>query len=53
MVQREGWSGFELPVQVSKVVPHTPADRCTPRVCEGDEVLMINGRDVHGRVTSR
>ncbi|XP_026847308.1 tyrosine-protein phosphatase non-receptor type 4 [Drosophila persimilis] len=44
----KGGVDLSLPVQVSKVVPHTPADRCTPRVCEGDEVLMINGRDVHG-----
>ncbi|XP_034484203.1 tyrosine-protein phosphatase non-receptor type 4 [Drosophila innubila] len=44
----KGGVDLGLPVQVSKVVPHTPADRCSPRVCEGDEVLMINGRDVHG-----
>ncbi|XP_030380218.1 tyrosine-protein phosphatase 1 [Scaptodrosophila lebanonensis] len=44
----KGGVDLSLPVQVSKVVPHTPADRCTPRVCEGDEVVMINGRDVHG-----
>ncbi|EDW76939.1 uncharacterized protein Dwil_GK13061 [Drosophila willistoni] len=44
----KGGVDLGLPVQVSKVVPNTPADRCTPRVCEGDEVLMINGRDVHG-----
>ncbi|KAH8345782.1 hypothetical protein KR067_004321 [Drosophila pandora] len=44
----KGGVDLNLPVLVSKVVPHTPADRCTPRVCEGDQVLMINGRDVHG-----
>lgn len=44
----KGGIDLSLPVQVSKVVPYTPADRCTPRVCEGDEVVMINGRDVHG-----
>lgn len=44
----KGGIDLGLPVQVSKVVPNTPADRCTPRVCEGDEVVMINGRDVVG-----
>ncbi|XP_037939392.1 tyrosine-protein phosphatase non-receptor type 4 isoform X2 [Teleopsis dalmanni] len=44
----KGGIDLSLPVQVSKVVPNTPADRCIPRVCEGDEVVMINGRDVHG-----
>ncbi|XP_004519043.1 tyrosine-protein phosphatase non-receptor type 4 [Ceratitis capitata] len=44
----KGGVDLGLPVQVSKVVPNTPADRCTPRVCEGDEVVMINGRDVIG-----
>ncbi|KAH8297751.1 hypothetical protein KR054_008585 [Drosophila jambulina] len=44
----KGGVNLSHPVQVSKVVPHTPADRCTPRVREGDEVLMINGREVHG-----
>lgn len=36
-----------LPVFVSRVAPHTPADRSIPKVCEGDQVLMINGRDVN------
>lgn len=44
----KGGIDLSLPVQVSKVVPNTPADRCTPRVCEGDEVVMINGREVRG-----
>lgn len=44
----KGGIDLGLPVQVSKVVPNTPADRCTPRVCEGDEVVLINGREVVG-----
>ncbi|XP_037818072.1 tyrosine-protein phosphatase non-receptor type 4 isoform X1 [Lucilia sericata] len=44
----KGGIDLSLPVQVSKVVPNTPADRCTPRVREGDEVVLINGREVHG-----
>uniref|UniRef100_A0A182Q480 protein-tyrosine-phosphatase n=1 Tax=Anopheles farauti TaxID=69004 RepID=A0A182Q480_9DIPT len=35
-----------LPIVVSRVAPHTPADKSTPRVCEGDQVVRINGRDV-------
>lgn len=42
----KGGIDLKLPVLVSRVAPHTPADRCTPRICEGDQVLMINGRDV-------
>lgn len=26
----------------------TPADRSNPRICEGDQVVMINGRDISG-----
>ncbi|XP_058168479.1 LOW QUALITY PROTEIN: tyrosine-protein phosphatase non-receptor type 4 [Anopheles ziemanni] len=35
-----------LPIVVSRVAPHTPADKSVPRVCEGDQVVRINGRDV-------
>ncbi|KAI9587791.1 tyrosine-protein phosphatase non-receptor type 4 isoform X1 [Glossina fuscipes] len=44
----KGGIDLGLPVQVSKVVPNTPADRCIPRVREGDEVVLINGREVQG-----
>lgn len=43
-----GGVDLNLPVLVSRVAPHTPADRTQPRICEGDEVCMINGRDVCG-----
>ncbi|XP_055382122.1 tyrosine-protein phosphatase non-receptor type 4 isoform X2 [Condylostylus longicornis] len=43
----KGGTDIGLPVQVSKVVPNTPADRSIPRICEGDEVIMINGRLVN------
>lgn len=43
-----GGVDLNLPVLVSRVAPHTPADRTLPRICEGDEVVMINGRDVCG-----
>lgn len=44
----KGGIDLKLPVQVSRVVPNTPADRSNPRICEGDHVVMINGRDVNG-----
>lgn len=43
-----GGVDLKLPVLVSRVAPHTPADRTIPRICEGDQVVMINGRDVNG-----
>lgn len=42
----KGGVDLNLPIQVSRVAPHTPADRSTPRICEGDQLVMINGRDV-------
>ncbi|XP_070000896.1 tyrosine-protein phosphatase non-receptor type 4 isoform X2 [Penaeus vannamei] len=42
----KGGSDQNLPVLVSRVAPNTPADRCYPRLNEGDQVLLINGRDV-------
>ena len=31
---------------VSRVAGGTPADKCVPRLNEGDQVVLINGRDV-------
>lgn len=42
----KGGIDLSLPIQVSKVVPHTAADSANPKICEGDEVVRINGRDV-------
>jgi len=33
-------------VIVSRVAGGTPADTCIPRLSEGDQVVMINGRDI-------
>ncbi|KAL3187982.1 hypothetical protein MRX96_024333 [Rhipicephalus microplus] len=44
----KGGADQNLPILVSRVVPHTPADTCTPRLREGDQLLLINGRDVAG-----
>ncbi|KAB7507413.1 Tyrosine-protein phosphatase 1 [Armadillidium nasatum] len=42
----KGGSDQQQPVLVSKVAPGTAADRCYPRLNEGDQVLFINGVDV-------
>jgi tyrosine-protein phosphatase non-receptor type 4 len=36
----------KLPIIVSRVGSNTPADRCYPKLNEGDQVVLINGRDV-------
>lgn len=43
-----GGVDLNLPVLVSRVAPHTPADRTNPRISQGDQVVMINGCDVSG-----
>lgn len=40
--------GLQSPILVSRVAPHTPADKSDPRVCVGDQVIMINGQNVKG-----
>lgn len=42
----KGGADLQLPVLVSRVAPNTPAELSTPRIAEGDQVLMINGRDI-------
>ncbi|XP_055627036.1 tyrosine-protein phosphatase non-receptor type 4 [Toxorhynchites rutilus septentrionalis] len=42
----KGGVDLGLPVQVSRVAPHTPADKSTPRICEGDQLVLINGCEV-------
>ncbi|KPP59714.1 tyrosine-protein phosphatase non-receptor type 4-like [Scleropages formosus] len=41
-----GGSDQKMPVIVSRVAPGTPADMCMPRLNEGDQVVLINGRDI-------
>lgn len=31
---------------MSRVAPNTPADKCNPRLNEGDQIVQINGHDV-------
>ncbi|KAF2361135.1 PDZ domain [Trinorchestia longiramus] len=42
----KGGADQESPVLVSKVTAGSPADTCFPRLNEGDQVLLINGREV-------
>ncbi|UYV61015.1 hypothetical protein LAZ67_1003112 [Cordylochernes scorpioides] len=44
----KGGADQNLPILVSRVAPNTPADMCVPRLNEGDQVLVINGREVAG-----
>ncbi|KAL0268614.1 UNVERIFIED_CONTAM: hypothetical protein PYX00_010476 [Menopon gallinae] len=42
----KGGADLELPILVSRVAPNTPADRCYPKLSEGDQVVYINGIDI-------
>ncbi|XP_030060545.1 tyrosine-protein phosphatase non-receptor type 3 isoform X2 [Microcaecilia unicolor] len=50
----EGKFGFNLkggvdqkmPLVVSRITPESPADKCIPRLNEGDQIVLINGRDI-------
>lgn len=41
----KGGVDLQMPVLVSRVATHTPA--YSSKICEGDQVIMINGRDVN------
>ncbi|CAB1347003.1 unnamed protein product [Coregonus sp. 'balchen'] len=41
-----GGADQKVPVIVSRVAPGTSADLCVPRLNEGDQVVLINGRDI-------
>uniref|UniRef100_A0A915Q124 Uncharacterized protein n=1 Tax=Setaria digitata TaxID=48799 RepID=A0A915Q124_9BILA len=42
----KGGADQNYPVIVSRVAPGSSADKCNPRLNEGDQVLLINGMDV-------
>uniref|UniRef100_A0A914W534 Tyrosine-protein phosphatase 1 n=2 Tax=Plectus sambesii TaxID=2011161 RepID=A0A914W534_9BILA len=42
----KGGADQNYPIIVSRVAPGSAADKCYPKLNEGDQVLMINGRDV-------
>ncbi|XP_014234408.1 tyrosine-protein phosphatase non-receptor type 4 isoform X1 [Trichogramma pretiosum] len=44
----KGGLDLDMPILVSRVAANTPADRCFPKLNEGDQVILINGIDVNG-----
>ncbi|XP_066435194.1 tyrosine-protein phosphatase non-receptor type 3 isoform X2 [Eleutherodactylus coqui] len=50
----EGKFGFNLKggvdqkmqLVVSRVAPGSPADKCSPKLVDGDQIVLINGRDI-------
>lgn len=36
----------KMPLVVSKIIPDSPSDKCTPKLIEGDQIILINGRDI-------
>nr|XP_018897637.1 PREDICTED: tyrosine-protein phosphatase non-receptor type 4 [Bemisia tabaci] len=42
----KGGSDLNMPILVSRVAPNTPADKCYPKLNEGDQVIMINEIDI-------
>lgn len=35
-----------MPLVVSRINPESPADTCMPKLNEGDQIVLINGRDI-------
>ncbi len=44
----KGGHDQNCPILVSRVAPNTPADNALPKLREGDQVMLINGKDVNG-----
>ncbi|XP_069767906.1 tyrosine-protein phosphatase non-receptor type 3-like [Narcine bancroftii] len=42
----KGGADQKMPLIVSRVSSGSPADICTPKLNEGDQILLINGRDI-------
>uniref|UniRef100_A0A8C1CSE9 protein-tyrosine-phosphatase n=2 Tax=Cyprinus carpio TaxID=7962 RepID=A0A8C1CSE9_CYPCA len=42
----QGGVDQKMPLSISHVNPASPASRCVPPLMEGDQVLLINGRDI-------
>ncbi|XP_025065022.1 tyrosine-protein phosphatase non-receptor type 3 isoform X3 [Alligator sinensis] len=36
----------KMPLVVSRITPGSPADICIPKLNEGDQIVLINGRDI-------
>ena len=42
----KGGMDQKLPIIVSRIGSNTPADKCDPKLNEGDQIVLINGRDI-------
>ncbi|XP_048882721.1 tyrosine-protein phosphatase non-receptor type 3 [Brienomyrus brachyistius] len=42
----KGGADQKMPLMISHVAHDSPAGRCTPELLEGDQILLINGRDI-------
>ncbi|XP_061445630.1 tyrosine-protein phosphatase non-receptor type 3 isoform X3 [Rhineura floridana] len=36
----------KIPLVVSRIIPGSPSDKCVPKLLEGDQIVLINGRDI-------
>nr|XP_020642236.1 tyrosine-protein phosphatase non-receptor type 3 isoform X1 [Pogona vitticeps] len=36
----------KIPLVVSRIIPDSPSDKCIPKLLEGDQIVLINGRDI-------
>ncbi|XP_016849973.2 tyrosine-protein phosphatase non-receptor type 3 isoform X2 [Anolis carolinensis] len=36
----------KMPLVVSRIMPGSPSDKCAPKLLEGDQIVLINGRDI-------
>ncbi|XP_060103808.1 tyrosine-protein phosphatase non-receptor type 3 isoform X2 [Heteronotia binoei] len=36
----------KMPLVVSRIIPGSPSDKCIPKLNEGDQIVLINGRDI-------
>ncbi|XP_044308300.1 tyrosine-protein phosphatase non-receptor type 3 isoform X5 [Varanus komodoensis] len=36
----------KMPLVVSRIIPGSPSDKCIPKLLEGDQIVLINGRDI-------
>ncbi|XP_028557539.2 tyrosine-protein phosphatase non-receptor type 3 isoform X1 [Podarcis muralis] len=36
----------KIPLVVSRIIPGSPSDKCIPKLLEGDQIVLINGRDI-------
>ncbi|XP_053121870.1 tyrosine-protein phosphatase non-receptor type 3 isoform X3 [Hemicordylus capensis] len=42
----KGGTDQKMPLVVSRIIPDSPSDKCIPKLLEGDQIVLINGRDI-------